>query len=71
MGAKRKEMERLVKIFPNILSSMKVLNCYIQISWTAIFYVEMNRYRKDFEETGCYFEPEEFCKKIFEIIAQD
>ena len=23
------------------------------------------------EDTGCYYEPKEFCRKMFEIIAQD
>ena len=39
--------------------------------WNCYLLLELNRYRKDVEETSCYFEPKEFFKKMFEIIAQD
>ena len=71
MGAKKNEMERLVKIFTGCIEQhgnfellySKKLNCYLLL--------ELNLYRKDVEDTGCYYEPKEFCRKMFEIIAQD
>ena len=71
MGAKKKEMERLVKIFTEFIKQhenfellySKKLDCYLLL--------ELNFYMKDVEDTGCYYEPKEFCRKMFEIIAQD
>ena len=71
MGAKKKEMERLVNIFTGCIEQhenfellySKKLDCYLLL--------ELNSYRKDVEDTGCYYEPKEFCRKMFEIIAQD
>ena len=71
MGAKKKEMERLVKIFTRCIEQhenyellySKKLDCYLLL--------ELNSYRKDVEAADCYYEPKEFCQKMFEIIAQD
>ena len=71
MGAKKKEMERLVKIFNDCIEQhesyellySKKLDCYLLL--------ELNFYRKDVEAADCYYEPKEFCQKMFEIIAQD
>ena len=71
MGAKKKERERLVKIFTEFIKQhenfellySKKLDCYLLL--------ELNFYMKDVEDTGCYYEPKEFCRKMFEIIAQD
>ena len=71
MGAKKKEMERLVKIFTGCIEQhenyellySKKLDCYLLL--------ELNSYRKDVEAVDCCYEPKEFCKKVFEIIAQD
>ena len=71
MGAKKNEMERLVKIFTGCIEQhenyellySKKLDCYLLL--------ELNPYRKYVEDTDCYYEPKEFCRKMFEIIAQD
>ena len=71
MGAKKKEMEHLVKIFTGCIEQhenyellySKKLDCYLLL--------ELNSCRKDVEDTGCYYEAKEFCRKMFEIIAQD
>ena len=71
MGAKKKEMERLAKIFVGCIEQhenyellySKKLDCYLLL--------ELNSYRKDVEAVDCYYEPKEFCQKMFEIIAQD
>ena len=64
MGAKKKERERLVKIFTEFIKQhenfellySKKLDCYLLL--------ELNFYMKDVEDTGCYYEPKEFCRKI-------
>lgn len=71
MGAKKKEMERLVKIFIGCIEKhenyellySKKLDCYLLL--------ELNSYRKDVEAVDRCYEPKEFCQKMFEIIAQD
>lgn len=71
MGAKKNEMERLVKIFTGCIEQhenfellySKKLDCYLLL--------ELNSYRKDVEDTGCYYEPKDFCQKMFVIMAQD
>ena len=71
MGAKKNEMERLVKIFTECIEQhenfelmySKKLDCYLLL--------ELNSYRKDVEAVDCCYEPKEFCQKMFEIIAQD
>ena len=71
MGAKKKEMERLVKLFTGCIEHhesyellySKKLDCYLLL--------ELNFYRKDVEAVDCCNEPKEFCQKMFEIIAQD
>ena len=71
MGAKKNKMERLVKFFTGCIEQhenfellySKKLDCYLLL--------ELNLYRKDVEDTGCFYEPKEFCRKIFEIITQD
>ena len=71
MGAKKKEMERLVNIFTGCIEQhenfellySKKLDCYLLL--------ELNSYRKDAEAVDRYYEPKEFCQKMFEIIAQD
>ena len=71
MGAKKTEMERLVKIFTGRIEQhenyellySKKLDCYLLL--------ELNSYRKDVEAVDCCYEPKELCQKMFEIIAQD
>lgn len=57
MGAKKNEMERLVKIFSGCIEQhenyellySKKLDCYLLL--------ELNSYRKDVEAVDCYYEP--------------
>ena len=71
MGAKKKEMERLVKIFTGCIEQHENYELLYSKKLACYLLLELNSYRKDVEDTGCYYEPKKFCRKMFEIIAQD
>ena len=71
MEAKKKEMERLVKIFFFFFEQHENYELLYSKKLACYLLLELNSYRKDVEDTGCYYEPKEFCRKMFEIIAQD
>ena len=71
MGAKKTEMERLIKIFTGCIEQHENYELLYSKKLACYLLLELNSYRKDVEDTGCYYEPKEFCRKMFEIIAQD
>ena len=71
MEAKKKEMERLVKIFTGCIEQHENYELLYSKKLACYLLLELNSYRKDVEDTGCYYEPKKFCRKMFEIIAQD
>ena len=71
MGAKKTEMERLIKIFTGCIEQHENYELLYSKKLACYLLLELNSYRKDVEDAGCYYEPKEFCRKMFEIIAQD